>query len=74
MGVYLWLVLSFLSFVNTQNLPDWGQAAHTALSLSSYKLLCLLFYFTLNSPGARYKLKAIVTSDRHIKFHGKQVS
>lgn len=40
LGVYRWLVLSFLSFVlahwaylstNTQNLPDWGQAAHTAL-------------------------------------------
>jgi hypothetical protein len=40
LGVYRWLVLSFLTFIlahwaylstNPQDLPDWGQAAHTAL-------------------------------------------
>jgi hypothetical protein len=56
LGVYRWLVLSFLTFVlahwtylstNTQDLPDWGQAAKTALEFIFPKIVVSSFLLHL---------------------------
>lgn len=64
LGVYRWLVLSFITFIlahwaylstNPQDLPDWGQAAHTALEFIFPQIVLSSFLLHLDNliPLAR---------------------